>query len=92
MKESIERLQEKMKDQAMQYLLVKREKDDLQVVNQSLEKRLGDSQSKAEKVPVLEMEKKRLQDKEGYYVQQQDVAKKEIETLREKEKELQQKL
>ena len=52
----------------MQYLMIKREKDDLQVVNQSLEKRLGDSQSKAEKVPVLEMERKRLQDKEVYYV------------------------
>ena len=40
--------------------MIKREKDDLQVVNQSLEKRLGDAQSKAEKVPALELEKKRL--------------------------------
>ncbi|CDW91225.1 UNKNOWN [Stylonychia lemnae] len=92
MKEKIESLQEKVKDQAMQFLMLKREKDDLSVVNQSLEQRLGDAQSKAEKVPALEMEKKRLIEKESYYSQQIEMAKKEIENLREKEKDLQGKL
>lgn len=76
----------------MQYLIVKREKEDLQIVNLSLEQRLGDAQSKAEKVPALEMEKKRLIEKEQYYGQQIELAKKEIDMLRDKEKELQAKL
>lgn len=43
MKEKIEQLQNKVKDQSMQFLLLKREKDDLSVVNSSLEQRLGDA-------------------------------------------------
>jgi hypothetical protein len=39
----------------MQYLVLKRDKDDMAVVNESLEKRLGDAQSKAERVPALEI-------------------------------------
>eukprot|EP00347_Sterkiella_histriomuscorum_P006662 403351912 len=92
MKEKIEQLQNKVKDQSMHFLMLKREKDDLTVVNQSLEQRLGDAQSKAEKVPALEMEKKRLIEKEAYYNQQMELAKKEIDILREKEKDLQSKV
>lgn len=68
MKDRIEVLSEKVKDQAMQYLILKREKEEMLAVNSSLEKRLGDVQSKAEKVPALEMEKKRLQEKETYFL------------------------
>lgn len=60
MKDKIEKLEEKVKDQAMQYLMLKREKEEMHTVNSALEKRLGDAISKAEKVPALEMEKKRL--------------------------------
>ena len=50
----------------MQYLILKKQKDDLFVVNQSLEVRLADAQARAEKVPALEIEKKRLVDKETH--------------------------
>jgi len=51
----------------MQYLILKREKDEILVVNSSLEKRLSDAQSKAEKVPALEIEKKRLVEKDQHH-------------------------
>ena len=91
-RERAEALQERVKEQALQALLLKREKDDLIVVSQALEQRLGDAQSKAEKVPALEMERKRLLEKEAYYNQQLDHAKRELEALREREKELQAKV
>lgn len=67
MKEKIELLHEKQKEQAMAYLHLKKEKDEIYVINQSLEKRLGDAQNKAEKVPALEIEKKALMDREKHF-------------------------
>lgn len=69
MKQKIEQQQEKVKDLAKQQLILKREKDELTVVNQSLESRLSESIMKADQVPVLEMEKKRLLEKESLHSQ-----------------------
>jgi hypothetical protein len=64
MKDKIEALQKKVEDQARHQILLKREKDDLVNVKGNLETRLGEAQTKAEAVPQLEIEKKRLQDKD----------------------------
>jgi hypothetical protein len=64
MKDKIEALQKKVEDQARHQILMKREKDDLVNVKGNLETRLGEAQTKAEAVPQLEIEKKRLQDKD----------------------------
>jgi len=45
-------------------IVLKREKDDLTVVKNSLEARLSETLTKAESVSQLEIEKKRLLDKE----------------------------
>ena len=42
MKDKIETMSEKVKDQAMQYLILKREKEEMLAVNSNLAKRLGD--------------------------------------------------
>ena len=60
MKDKIEALQKKVEDQARHQILLKREKDDLVNVKGNLETRLGEAQTKAEAVPQLEIEKKRL--------------------------------
>jgi hypothetical protein len=49
-----------VEDQARHQILLKREKDDLVNVKGNLETRLGEAQTKAEAVPQLEIEKKRL--------------------------------
>lgn len=76
----------------MQFLILKREKDEILVVNSSLEKRLSDAQSKAEKVPALEIEKKRLVEKDQHHASQFELSRKEIESLKEKEKTLKERL
>jgi len=43
---------------------------------------LGDAQAKAEKVPALEIEKKRLVEKEQHYTQLIENSKREIDNLR----------
>ena len=64
MKDKIEVLQKKVEDQAKLMILLKREKEELNVIRSSLEARLSDALTKAESVPQLEIEKKRLLDKE----------------------------
>jgi hypothetical protein len=64
MKDKIEVLQKKVEDQAKLMILLKREKEELTVIRSSLEARLSDALTKAESVPQLEIEKKRLLDKE----------------------------
>ncbi len=57
-----------------------------------MEKRLSDAQSKAERVPALEIEKKGLVEKEQHYRQQIDLVKKELEAAQERELDMQTKL
>lgn len=45
-------------------MLLKREKEELSTVNASLESRLSEALMKAEQVPTLELDKKRLQERE----------------------------
>lgn len=92
MKEKIENYQDKVKEQTKQQLILKREKEELSAVNSSLESRLSEALMKAEQVPTLEIDKKRLLEKEQAYGQQIEQVRKELETQREKEKELQKKI
>jgi hypothetical protein len=64
MRDRIETLQDRVKDQAKQQMMIKREREELAMIKQSLEARLTEALSKAEAVPNLEMEKKRLIEKE----------------------------
>lgn len=73
-------------------MILKREKDELSVVNQSLDNRLSEALMRADQIPTLEMDKKRLIEKEKVYNQQIEQAKKELEAMRDKEKELQAKV
>jgi len=66
---------------------LKREKDELAVVNQSIEARLSEALHKVDQIAIMEMDKKRMQDREIILNQEIERAKKEIENFREKEKE-----
>ena len=64
MKDKIESLQKKVEDQAKLQIILKREKDELLKIKSSLDTRLSEALTKAESVPQLEIEKKRLMDKD----------------------------
>jgi phage shock protein A len=92
MKERIESLTESLKDQKKHQLLLKREKDELQVMNSALESRISDALLKADMVARLEIDNKRMAEKEVAFLRQFDEAKKEIDSLRDKEKDLKKKV
>jgi hypothetical protein len=48
----------------MQQMMIRREKEELAVIKGSLESRLSEALVKAEMVPTLEVEKKRMLEKE----------------------------
>lgn len=60
MKHRIESQLIKIQDLGKHQLILKREKDELAVVNQSVESRLSEALMRADQVPTLEMDKKRL--------------------------------
>jgi glutamyl-tRNA reductase len=66
---------------------LKREKDELAVVNQSIEARLSEALHKVDQIAIMEMDKKRMQDREIIPNQEIERAKKEIENFREERKE-----
>jgi len=67
LKQEIERLNEALKNEKLEYLKLEKELKEIKILKGSLEKRLGESQQKIERVGQLEIEKKRLLEKEKIY-------------------------
>ena len=64
MKDRIEALQRKQQEMTVQQMMLKKEKEELLVIKAALETRLTETLVKAEQVPTLEFDKKRLIEKE----------------------------
>lgn len=67
MKKVILQLQDDIKAEKLRYLMLENQLKEVKLLKESFEKRLGEQLQKIERVGQLEIDKKKLLDKEGYY-------------------------
>ena len=67
LKQEIERLNEQLKNEKLEYLKLDKEVNENKIIKSSLEKRLAENQQKIERVGQLEIEKKRFLENEKIY-------------------------
>eukprot|EP01022_Parablepharisma_sp_SALTPOND_P010534 TRINITY_DN1434_c0_g3_i1.p1 TRINITY_DN1434_c0_g3~~TRINITY_DN1434_c0_g3_i1.p1 ORF type:complete len:812 (-),score=175.58 TRINITY_DN1434_c0_g3_i1:559-2994(-) len=67
LKQEIEQLNESLKNEKLEYLKLDKEFNEIKIIKGSLERRLGESQQKIERIGQLEIEKKRFLEKEKIY-------------------------